>query len=73
LPSLRLEAQNNFEGGLKVGSKKKPNQTRGRPLQEILFGWKIGVLKKSKREVRHAKHVAAAPLASPKPASAKII
>jgi hypothetical protein len=42
-------------------------------LQDILFVWKIGVLKKSRREVRHAKHVAAAPLASPKPASAKII
>jgi hypothetical protein len=58
-----------------------PKQTRCRllSLQEILFGRKIGVSKKSKREVRHAKQgsdrpgVAAAPPASPEPASAIII
>jgi hypothetical protein len=46
----------NFHRG---GAQKKPKQTRGRllSLQENLFGRKIGVSKKSKREVRHASKV----------------
>jgi hypothetical protein len=61
-----------FCGGLKIGSKKSRNRRAVGPCRKSCSGGR-SASQKTEREVRHAKHVAAAPLASPKPVSAKII